>query len=128
MVEVVVCRFCEDLAWTRNLPRGIRLTVYEKSPANQTSWPGSIPLENHSRDDFAWLHHLVERYDDLAELTVFTQGRPFDHAPDLHRAIRSFVKEEVQPDFAWLGFLWETDDARGGPRLSLGPRILNGAS
>jgi len=115
MVEVVVCRFGEDLAWTRNLPRGIRLTVYEKSPQDQTPWPESIPLENHSRDDFAWLHHLVERYDDLAELTVFTQGRPFDHAPDLHRAIRSFVKEEVQPDFAWLGFLWETDDARGRP-------------
>ena len=115
MVEVAVCRFGEDLAWTRNLPRGVRLTVYEKSPPDQTPWPGSIPLENHSRDDFAWLHHLVERYDDLAELTVFAQGRPFDHAPDLHRVIRSYVKEEIQPDCAWLGFLWETDDARGRP-------------
>ena len=117
MVEVVVCRYGEDLAWTRNLPRGIRLTIYDKSPEDQPSWPGSHPLANHSRDDFACLHHLVERYDDLAELTVFAQGRPFDHAPDLHRIIRGYAQGEqgTRPDFAWLGFLWETDDARGRP-------------
>jgi hypothetical protein len=117
MVEVVVCRYGEDLAWTRNLPRGIRLTIYDKSPEDQTLWPGSHPLANHSRDDFAWLHHLVERYDDLAELTVFAQGRPFDHAPDLHRIIRGYAQgeQDKKPDFAWLGFLWETDDARGRP-------------
>jgi len=117
MVEVVVCRYGEDLAWTRNLPRGIRLTIYDKSPENLAPWPGSHPLANHSRDDFAYLHHLVERYDDLAELTVFAQGRPFDHAPDLHRIIRSYAQGQqgTRPDFAWLGFLWETDDARGRP-------------
>lgn len=117
MVEVVVCRFGEDLAWTRNLPRGIRLTVYDKSPAAETPWPGSISLPNVSRDDFAWLHHLVERYDDLADLTVFAQGRPFDHAPDLHRVVRRLVQNEGNfcPDFTWFGFLWETDDARGRP-------------
>jgi len=117
MVEVVVCRYGEDLAWTRNLPRGIRLTIYDKSPEDQAPWPGSHPLANHSRDDFACLHHLVERYDDLAELTVFAQGRPFDHAPDLHRIIRGYAQGEqgTRPDFAWLGFLWETDDARGRP-------------
>ena len=117
MVEVVVCRYGEDLAWTRNLPRGIHLTIYDKSPKDQTPWPGSQPLANHSRDDFAWLHHLVERYEDLAELTVFAQGRPFDHAPDLHRIIRSYAQgeQDMKPDFAWLGFLWETDDARGRP-------------
>ena len=117
MVEVVVCRYGEDLAWTRNLPRGIRLTIYDKSPEDLAPWPGSHPLANHSRDDFACLHHLVERYDDLAELTVFAQGRPFDHAPDLHRIIRGYAQGEqgTRPDFAWLGFLWETDDARGRP-------------
>lgn len=115
MVEVVVCRFGEDLAWTRNLPRGVRVTIYDKTPLEKGLWPGAIPLPNHSRDDFAWLHHLVERYEDLAELTVFAQGHPFDHAPDLHRVIRHYAQGEESPDFAWLGFLWETDDARGRP-------------
>ena len=115
MVEVVVCRFGEDLSWTRNLPRGVHITIYDKTPLEEGRWPGAISLPNHSRDDFAWLHHLVERYDDLAELTVFAQGHPFDHAPDLHRVVRRYAQKEESPDFAWLGFLWETDDARGRP-------------
>ena len=73
MVEVVVCRYGEDLAWTRNLPRGVRLTIYDKAEPDQPSWPGSLRLTNHSRDDFAWLHHLVERYENLSEWTIFAQ-------------------------------------------------------
>ena len=60
MVEVVVCRFGEDLSWTRNLPRGVHITIYDKTPLEEGRWPGAISLPNHSRDDFAWLHHLVQ--------------------------------------------------------------------
>ncbi len=116
MLEVVVCRCGEDLAWTRNLPRGVTLTIYDKTPAPDPGWPGSQSLPNAGREAHTWLHHLVERYDELADMTVFTQGHPFDHAPDLHRVIRHLAQAEgATPDFWWLGFLWETDDARGHP-------------
>ena len=115
-VEVVVCRCGEDLAWLRNLPQGIRTTVYDKTPAPKPAWPGSIPLPNLGREAHAWLHHLTERYDSLADWTVFAQGRPFDHAPDMHPVIRRLATGDPPPqDFLWLGFLWETDDARGYP-------------
>ena len=116
MVEVVVCRCGEELAWTRNLPRGVRLTVYEKTPAPQPVWPGSISLPNAGREAHAWLHHLTDRYHSLAPWTVFAQGHPFDHAPDLHPTIRRLASGEIPGEgFVWLGFLWETDDARGYP-------------
>ena len=116
ILEVVVCRFGEDLAWTRNLPHGVPVTVYDKTVPPDPLWPGALPLPNISRDDYVWLHHLFERYHDLADLTVFAQGRPFDHAPDLHRVIRQLARpDEPTPDFWWLGFLWETDNARGFP-------------
>ena len=115
-VEVVVCRCGEDLAWTRNLPPRVRLTVYDKTPGPAAAWPGSIPLPNVGREAHAWLHHLTERYDDLPAWTVFTQGKPFDHAPDMHRVIRQLAcGEGNRADFLWLGFLWETDDDRGRP-------------
>lgn len=115
-VEVVVCRCGEDLAWTRNLPPGVRLTVYDKTPAPSPAWPESRLLPNVGREAHAWLHHLAERYDNLAAWTVFTQGHPFDHAPDMHRVIRRLAAaEEKTAEFLWLGFLWETDDARGRP-------------
>lgn len=115
-LELVVCRCGEDLAWIRNVPPQVPVTVYDKTPAPTPSWPGSIPLPNVGREAHAWLHHLVERYDSLAEWTLFAQGHPFDHAPDMHQVIRRWAAGEPPTQaFAWLGFLWETDDARGYP-------------
>ena len=116
MLEVVVCRCGEDLSWTRNLPQGVRLTVYEKTPTPAQPWPSSIPLPNIGREAHAWLHHLAERYDSLSAQTVFAQGHPFDHAPDFHRIVRGLARGETYiPDFWWLGFMWETDDTKGHP-------------
>jgi hypothetical protein len=116
VLEVVVCRCGEDLSWTRNLPRDIRLTIYEKTPSPATPWPGSLPLPNVGREAHAWLHHLTERYHTLSPQTVFAQGRPFDHAPDFHRVVRALAQGNARiQDFWWLGFLWETDDAKGNP-------------
>lgn len=114
--EVVVCRCGEDLAWLRNLPRNVRVTVYDKTPDPLPGWPGAVRLPNVGREAHAWLHHLHERYTSLAAHTLFAQGHPFDHVPDMHPVIRGWASG-VRPDsdFCWLGFLWETDDARGRP-------------
>lgn len=115
-LEVVVCRCGEDLAWLRNLPAGVRVTVYDKTPPPAQPFPGSLPLPNVGREAHAWLHHLTERYDSLAAWTLFAQGHPFDHVPDMHAWIRRRAENPATPgDFEWLGFLWETDDARGRP-------------
>lgn len=115
-LELVVCRCGENLAWTRNLPPEVKLTIYDKTLPPAQAWTDSLPLPNVGREAHAWLHHLVERYESLAEWTIFAQGHPFDHAPDMHPIIRKFAKERSPAqDFLWLGFLWETDDARGRP-------------
>jgi len=115
-LELVVCRCGEDLAWTRNVPRGLPVTVYDKTPAPAAPWPGATTLPNVGREAHAWLHHLTERYDSLADWTVFAQGHPFDHAPEMHARIRGlWAGEFPKEDFQWVGFLWETDDARGRP-------------
>lgn len=115
-LEVVVCRCGEDLGWLRNLPPAARVTVYEKTPPPAPPWPDSCALPNLGREAHAWLHHLTHRYDSLAAWTVFAQGHPFDHAPDMHSVIRRLASGEAPPEgFLWLGFLWETDDPRGRP-------------
>lgn len=112
----MVCRSGEDLAWTRNVPRSLAVTIYDKTPAPGSPWPGAISLPNLGREAHTWLHHLAERYDSLAEWTVFAQGRPFDHAPDMHQVLCRLATGPVPAEeFWWLGFLWETDDARGFP-------------
>ncbi|MDR1192411.1 MAG: DUF3431 domain-containing protein [Verrucomicrobiales bacterium] len=111
MIELVVARYREDLAWTRNVPAGVRVTVYNKGgPLPLTA----TPLPNIGREAHTYLQHIVSRYDSLAPLTVFAQGRPFDHAPDLHRVLRAAADGALTvSDFKWLGFLVDTDDRRG---------------
>jgi hypothetical protein len=109
-LELVVSRHTEDLAWLRRVPREFLITVYDKGDGLS----GGHALPNLGREAHTYLHHLAERHESLAELTVFVQGHPFDHAPDLHKRLKALAEgRENVLDFWWLGFLAETDDARG---------------
>lgn len=109
-LELVVARCSEDIAWLRRVPRGFAVTVYDKGNPS----PAGIQLPNTGREAHTYLRHLAERYETLADLTVFVQGHPFDHAPDLRRRLSALTdgRERVE-DFFWLGFVADTDDARG---------------
>lgn len=108
--ELVVARYQEDLAWLRKVPDTLHVTVYDKGGDAS----GAVRLPNHGREAHSYLYHLVTRYDDLADITVFAQGRPFDHIPAFHRFLRRLArgKEEVS-EFRWLGFIIDWDDQTG---------------
>jgi hypothetical protein len=109
-LELIVARHTEDLAWLRRVPREFAVTVYNKGP----DLPNTTPLANLGREAHTYLHHLAERHDKLADVTVFVQGRPFDHTPKLHEVLRSLADGSFTvPEFHWLGFLADTDDHRG---------------
>jgi hypothetical protein len=112
-IDLVVARYQEDLAWLRRVPRTIRRCVYDKGGGADSA----EPLANVGREAHTYLHHIVSHYDRLADLTVFVQGKPFDHVPDLHRRLRGWAERaEPEVSFCWLGFLVDEDD-RTGSRL-----------
>lgn len=114
--EIVICRHGENLAWLGNLPKSLKIVVYDKTCGPGPRWPGAVPLPNVGREAHTWLYHLAKNYDRLADWTLFSQGHPFDHAPDMHATIRSLCSENVpESGFQWLGFLWETDNPKGYP-------------
>lgn len=109
-LELVVARCHESLAWLRRVPESIQVTVYNKGDGAC----GGYTLPNLGREAHSYLHHIAAHYDQLADLTVFVQGYPFDHAPDLHHFLRSLANGEQKVNkFHWLGFLADTDDAHG---------------
>ena len=106
MTELVVARYLEDLNWLGNIPPQLSARVYNKAPGGE--------LPNVGREAHSYLHHIVTRYDDLAEVTVFAQGRPFDHAFDFHKTLRALARQTLSvADFLWLGHIVDTDDDRG---------------
>jgi len=111
MIELVIARHQEDLSWLNNIPPSLKVTVYNKGPALPLP---SVSLPNIGREAHTYLCHLLSRYDTPPAFTVFVQGKPFDHAPDLHNILRALAAGELPvEDFKWLGFLVDTDDRRG---------------
>ncbi|AUD04613.1 DUF3431 domain-containing protein [Spirosoma pollinicola] len=115
MPELVVAHYTENLNWLRNLPKGLLKTIYTKG-ADPVAEFETIPLPNVGREAHTYLHHIISRYDSLAEWTVFCQGKSFDHAYDFKKTMYAFVDNPdaiSQTGFCWLGHLIDTDDNRG---------------
>ncbi len=80
--EIVVVHYEQDLSWLRTCQAPV--TVYNKNPddgslCHQGVTVHQIPNVGHL--DGTYLHHIVTRYDDLADVTLFTQDRYTDHLP-----------------------------------------------
>lgn len=116
-VELVVARYREDVGWLRNVPRELGVHLYDKGgDLDPVAFPRArvVARPNEGVEAETYLHHLADRYDTLAPVTVFAQGHPFDHAHDLHKVLRRLVAgEEAVADFRWLGFIIDSDDPRG---------------
>lgn len=110
--ELVVAHYNEDLRWLRNIPPQIRATVYDKNPEH--GHPGAKLLPNLGREAHTYLHHICARYETLAPLSVFCQGKPFDHCFDFRKTLRELVQDPASvSSFRWLGHIIDTDDKRG---------------
>lgn len=114
-MELVVARYLEDLSWLSNIPPQIRVTVYDKAEAGSTpSLRQAQALPNIGREAHTYLHHICARYETLAPLTVFCQGKPFDHAFDFHKTLRELASGKITiENFLWLGHMADTDSENG---------------
>jgi len=116
-VELVVARYREPVRWVRNIPSTVEVTIYDKGgdlDPDLLPWARVEPLPNVGHEGHTYLHHLASHYEELAPVTVFCQGHPFDHAWDFHPWLRDLVAgRRVVRDFEWLGFIVDTDDSRG---------------
>ena len=120
-MELVVARHEEDLRWLRRVPASFRISVYNKGVTQ--ALPESLlgrrgmsveSLPNTGREAHTYLSHLIARFDSLAAVTVFCQGHPFDHAPELHGRLKALAERMETPrPFLWYGFLEDTDDPQG---------------
>lgn len=72
-VEIVMSRYMEDVSWS-DAYAPLR-TVYDKFPLGwRAPRNGTVHLPNVGRESYAYLRHIVDNYDRLADLTVFTQA------------------------------------------------------
>jgi hypothetical protein len=71
--QIVVSRYKENIDWVEELKDlDFKVTIYNK-------YEGSNLLPNVGRESHTYIHHIVENWDNLADVTIFVQGNPFDH-------------------------------------------------
>lgn len=84
-MEVVVARYNEPLEWTREF----RATIYNKGDACGYQ---TISMPNVGREGHTYYSHIYNNYYTLADTTVFLQGSPFDHSPNILERLRELSK------------------------------------
>ena len=99
---VVVARYNEDVEWTKKFPNVI---VYNKGNKLDNSY-NEVFLNNVGREGHTYYKYICDNYDNLAEYTIFLQGRPFDHSPNiiynLTKYINNINNKELSIDFEYL--------------------------
>ena len=103
-VEMVIARYNEDLGWLKDVPKNIKITIYNKGE-DDISYP-YIRLPNIGRESHTYLYHIINNYDNLAERTIFCQGDSIFHSPDFIELLKNIkLYEPVQPlsAYYWPG-------------------------
>jgi hypothetical protein len=108
-IEVVVARYNEDVKWCLTFP--YPCIVYNKTPneikgLNLTQF--DIPIDDFGREASTWLMHIINRYDQLTDYTIFVQGKWDDHAGEITD------KLHFDKPFSWLTLQMMEQPAKEG--------------
>jgi hypothetical protein len=87
--EMVIARYGEDVRWAEKW----NPTIYNKgSPLTAGGIVRSLP--NVGRESHTYLYHILNYWDQLADRTLFSQGKIQDHLPEGVR-VEQFFDESV---------------------------------
>jgi hypothetical protein len=97
-MKIVVSRYNEDIQWINAFR--VHVVLYNKG----TDFiDGAIAFQNVGREGHTYFHYICENYDNLDDYTVFLQGNPFDHSPDIFEQIHTMLAHGVKNvDFAYF--------------------------
>ena len=126
-LRIVIARYNEDISWAKQLEEAI---IYNKNDTinignienkndtrdnSDTSKDNSlsgikgmvIPLPNVGREGHTYYKYIYDNYEDLSDYTMFLQGHPFDHYPNINshffEEIRQKIKTNKLKNFTPLG-------------------------
>lgn len=78
MKELVIAAYNRNYSWINQLNSDIKISIYNKNP--NTLKDGEIFIEpNKGRDVHTFFYHLHEKYDNLSDITFFSQDYHLDH-------------------------------------------------
>ena len=99
IIKIVVSRFNENIEWTEQFKNVI---VYNKGDKLPESF-NEILLSNVGREGHTYYKYIYDNYDNLEDYTIFLQGNPFDHSPNIIKNINNLLDiKDLNLDFRFL--------------------------
>ena len=96
---IVVARYNENLEWTKKF---LNIIVYNKGDTLTDDF-NQILMNNVGREGHTYYKHIYDNYDNLADYTIFLQGNPFDHSPNIISNLNNYVNnKDLSIDFEFL--------------------------
>ena len=96
---IVVARYNENLEWIKQF---LNVIVYNKGNPLTDDF-NEILLNNVGREGHTYYKHIYDNYDNLADYTIFLQGNPFDHSPNIISNLNKYVNNRyLNIDFEFL--------------------------
>lgn len=107
--EIVIARYSEDLDWITQIPAEFSVTIYNKgakitSAAVLGRAEKIVDLANGGRESDTILRHVLAKQAFTDGYTVFLQGDPFEHSPDIIALLGAWRSwKDLQPlSWGWL--------------------------
>ncbi len=98
--RIVVARYNEDIDWTRQFSN---VVIYNKGISLHDNTINELCLPNVGREGHTYYKYICDNYDNLDEYTIFLQGYPFDHSPNLISNLQRFIQTDaLDIDFEFL--------------------------
>jgi len=97
--SIIVARYNECVKWTKEFPNVI---IYNKGEILDESF-NEILLNNVGREGHTYYKYICDNYDNLSDFTIFLQGRPFDHSPNILKNLNKIINNNERDfNFKWL--------------------------
>jgi len=96
---IVVARYNENVEWTKEFPNVI---IYNKGNQLDNGY-NEVFLDNVGREGHTYYKYICDNYETLEDYTIFLQGRPFDHSPNIISNLNKYIhNKELNIDFEFL--------------------------
>lgn len=104
-IGLVVARYTEDVSWINEIQTtDMNVYIYNKSytPVDGVFGPYRYEWrENIGNEAETYLWHMIYNYDHLDNVTLFVQGRPYDH---VRKDQLQYVINNGITSFEWLAY------------------------
>ena len=101
---IIVARYNENVEWSKQFPNVI---IYNKGNKLDDNY-NEILLNNVGREGHTYYKYIYDNYENLEEYTIFLQGTPFDHSPNIISKLSNLTNifnKELSIDFEFLSEL-----------------------